>query len=133
MTKASLVDHNAQKCCFLLIVEFFSTLLHVSPVPDSPPLNILVHNTSVSSLNVSWEEVPSVNRRGILLGYRVLYAKDGIWDWKNVTTAAEVKQLELKGLWGYTRYCIKMAAFTRIGDGPVSEGCTYGRTHEGGM
>lgn len=61
-----------------------------------------------------------------------MYSKDGVWDWKNVTTTANVNEAELKELQGFSRYCIKVSAFTRIGDGTLSAMCAYGHTHEGG-
>ena len=80
---------------------------------------------------VTWQDVPYVNRRGIIRGYRVYYAidgVDGVGDWKNVSTTADVHEVELTGLQARTTYCIQMAAFTRIGEGLRSTGCSLGIT-----
>ena len=78
------------------------------------------HNTSSTSLHVSWHEVPKGFVHGILLGYRVLYKIANVTGNKSITTETTNKR-ELQELKKFTVYEINVLAFTAIGDGANSK------------
>lgn len=76
------------------------------------------HNTSSTSISVSWVEVPADKQNGEIIHYTVIYRKipGGTDNSKTVKT----KTAELEGLEKYTKYSIKVLAATINGDGPPS-------------
>lgn len=102
-------------------------------VPSHPPLNITAHNTSSTSINVTWDTIPTQFIHGILLGYKVFYKKtsapssQGIF----VTRKPDQSHVILSGLEKFTEYCIQLVGFTRIGDGNKSD-CFNVTTDEDG-
>ncbi|XP_015753438.1 PREDICTED: phosphatidylinositol phosphatase PTPRQ-like [Acropora digitifera] len=90
-------------------------------VPSLPPQNVSSHNTSSTSLHISWQEVPHGFVHGILLGYRILFKiANKAEDFSIVSTSATTRYKELHGLGKFTVYEISVLAFTAIGDGPNS-------------
>ena len=90
-------------------------------MPSLPPQNVSSHNTSSTSLHVSWREVPHAFVHGILLGYRVIYkAASGTGNNSIVTVSDTTIEKELLGLKKFTIYDISVLAFTVIGDGENS-------------
>lgn len=68
---------------------------------------------------VTWLPVPGGYVHGILRGYRLLFKIDENSFYQNVTTVNQ--SFELTGLEKFTNYSIKVLAYTRIGDGNVSD------------
>ena len=68
---------------------------------------------------VTWLPVPGGYVHGILRGYRLLFKIDENSFYQNVTTVNQ--SFELTGLEKFTNYFIKVLAYTRIGDGNVSD------------
>lgn len=74
---------------------------------------------------MTWGEVPEGYVHGILQGYRVFYSEMTVnrnISYVNVTTDPENRQLRVTGLKKFTKYLLKVLAFTRKGDGTVSTG-----------
>ena len=72
---------------------------------------------------MTWGEVPEGYVHGILQGYRVFYSEmtaDKNISYVNVTTDPENRQVYVTGLKKFTKYSVKVLAFTRKGDGAVS-------------
>ena len=72
---------------------------------------------------MTWGEVPEGYVHGILQGYRVFYSKmtgNRNISYVNVTTDPENRQLRVTRLKKFTKYALKVLAFTRKGDGAVS-------------
>ncbi|XP_078352738.1 uncharacterized protein LOC144637533 isoform X2 [Oculina patagonica] len=92
-------------------------------VPSSPPLNILAHNTSSTSVYVRWDAIPTEFIHGILLGYKVFYGKTSEPSSQGIVVSLKPDQLDfnLTSLEKFTEYCIQLVGFTRIGDGNKSE------------
>ena len=67
----------------------------------------------------TWLPVPDGYVHGILRGYRLLFKIDEDKFYRNVTTVNQ--SFELTGLEKFTNYSVKVLAFTRIGDGNVSD------------
>ena len=109
-----------------------------------PPQNITSFNTSSTSVTVQWAPVPHEHQLGVILGYRLFYDAT---EWRNVSRRyrravsddgpqelvldQHNTSTELRGLQKFIKYCVQMSAFTRIGDGPLSN-CTYVVTDEDG-
>lgn len=88
-------------------------------VPSLPPTQLTAYNTSSTSLMVTWLPVPDGYVHGILRGYRLLLKIDEDSFYQNVTTVN--RSFELTGLEKFTNYSVKVLAFTRIGDGNISD------------
>lgn len=72
---------------------------------------------------MTWGEVPQGFVHGILQGYRVFYKKtaDKNSSYVNETTAPSKHEIHVTGLEKFTEYSVKGLAFTRKGDGAVSD------------
>lgn len=80
-------------------------------------------NTSSTSLQVNWSEVPFPDQLGIIRGYRVLMwrtnqSSDVL---RNVTVLVPSQAISFSGLEMYTNYTIQVSAFTAKGAGNESE------------
>lgn len=84
-----------------------------------PPTRLAAYNTSSTSVMVTWLPVPDGYVHGILRGYRLFFKIDEDRFYQNVTTLNQ--SFELTGLEKFTNYSVKVLAFTRIGDGNVSD------------
>ena len=83
----------------------------------------MASNTSSTSLQVNWGEVPFPDQLGIIRGYRVL-----IWTTnqssdilRNVTVLVPSQATSFSGLEMYTNYTIQVSALTVKGAGNKSE------------
>ena len=116
------MDRNKLNCVLswhiiVIIISFF-ILPRLFIGPGAPPQNVTGYNTSSTSINVTWNEVPEGKQHGDIIRYTVMYNKT-----TNVINKSEVteKFFELKVLDKYTTYDIKVLAATRKGDGPASD------------
>ena len=91
-------------------------------VPSQAPADVLLFNTSSTSLKAVWGPVPGCCRHGIILGYR-LFLKDNIFgsSVRNETAASGEYEFEFSSLMKFYGYSISILAFTVKGDGPLSE------------
>ena len=93
------------------------------PVPDKSPTNVTAYDTSSTSINITWQPIPSDHVNGILLDYNVIYRRidkpnDNI---SMVTVNSPVLHTELSGLGKYKQYSIQVAGRTAAGLGNFSE------------
>jgi len=88
-------------------------------VPAAPPQNISGFNISKHDIRVFWEEVPSRDVNGILLGYRVIFNETSD---EFFSESVEVPRMNvtLSFLRPYTFYSVQVLAYTIKGDGPKS-------------
>ena len=88
-------------------------------MPAGAPQNVRGHNTSSTSISVSWDEVQAELRNGIITGYTITYQSqpndNGI-----VYPARNDRQANLTGLKEYVEYTISVFASTVKGRGPPS-------------
>ena len=89
-------------------------------VPTAPPERLTGHNTSSTSINVSWSEVPEADRNGIILSYTVSYQSQTQNDSGSENVLRPKRSLELSGLKEFVKYNITVLATTVKGDGPTS-------------
>lgn len=93
--------------------------IHLSPVPAAPPQNVVGFNISKHDIRVFWEEVPSGDVNGILLGYRVIFNETSDKVFSETVEFTRVN-VTLGFLRPYTFYSIQVLAYTIKGDGPKS-------------
>ena len=78
------------------------------------------HNTSSTSISVSWEEVRADLRNGIITGYTIIYQSLTENDNGFVQASPDVRQFILTGLKEFVQYTISVFASTVKGIGPPS-------------
>ena len=103
-------------------------------MPDAPPQNVMTMVLSSTEIEVTWEEVPAINRSGIITMYEVQYDPldtFGQLSIETVITSGPVLTLNLTGLEEFVEYNISVRAYTSTGPGPYSDPVTV-RTLEDG-
>ena len=96
-------------------------------VPDAPPQSVMTMVLSSTEIKVTWDEVPSINRSGIIIMYEVQYIPletFGQLSIETVITSGPVLILNLTGLEEYVEYNISVRAYTSTGPGPYSDPVT---------
>ena len=88
--------------------------------PDGAPQNVRGHNTSSTSISVSWEEVQFDLQNGIITGYNITYESQTENDNGVFLAGPNDRQANLTGLKEFVKYNISVVAFTVKGDGPPS-------------
>ena len=106
--------------------------LSFSSAPASAPENVMLVVISSTEIQVSWTEVPEIDRNGIITMYEVMY--EPLMTFGELTPAT-VNTTNLTiivdGLEEYVEYNISIRAYTSVGPGPYSEEVTN-RTFEDG-
>lgn len=110
----------------------FFVLCNVSISPCSPdywfsfetvyikPLQVYAHNTSSTSLAVSWDE-PGELSQGTFCGVEILYRLNDSSQKFGVRVASRIPGYELIDLMKYTLYAISVKPFTLEGEGKESD------------
>ena len=93
--------------------------------PTAPPENIQGHNTSETSLFLSWEHVPESMKNGIITGYVAVYQKENGSPKQIEIIGSEKFNTSLVGLDWFTKYTIKVAASTVAGAGVAGNLTVY--------
>jgi len=111
-----------------------SLLFFLCQVPDRPPQSIEADNfTSEATIPVAWTPVPDGHVNGLLIGYSIRYqriwtAERSVFETEEETiTVIESEMSVLLPVQTYSRYKIKVAAFTQAGMGPYTEYVYAGR------
>ena len=103
----------------------------ISSAPTKTPENVRVIETSSTSIQVKWDDVPEADQNGIIRRYRITYKGDNSWS-RNESTdnvgGAETKTKSLKNLNPNTVYNICVSAYNDKGHGPAS--CVSAATPE---
>ena len=89
-------------------------------MPAGAPQNVRGHNTSSTSISVSWDEVQAELRNGIITGYTITYQSQTENDNGTVHPDRNDRQANLTGLKEYVEYTILVFASTVKGRGPPS-------------
>ena len=103
-----------------------------SSVPATPPQNVNTTAISSTDIVVTWNEIPGLDRNGIIINYEVqIESLDFPADiMTNILTTTNLSIL-VTGLEEYVNYGISVRAYTSVGPGPYSDPVTE-RTLEGG-
>lgn len=88
-------------------------------MPAAPPQNVSGFNISKHEIRVFWEEVPSRDVNGILLGYRVIFNETSDYVFSESVEFPRMN-VTLGFLRPYTFYSLQVLAYTIKGDGPKS-------------
>ncbi|RMX44219.1 hypothetical protein pdam_00005270 [Pocillopora damicornis] len=94
-------------------------------VPKDSPENVNAKNyTSINSLLVTWDSIPSASRNGVILGYKVFYRpvlvsreQPTVTSSFMVIVGASDQQALLTKLDSFTVYEIEVLGFNVVGDG----------------
>ena len=90
--------------------------------PAIAPLNVISEVVSPTSISTVWEEIPPIDRNGIIIMYEVLYVPFETFDGAisaDIVNTTDLFYL-LESLQEYVSYNISVRAYTRIGSGPYS-------------
>lgn len=100
-------------------------------MPGAAPEPVEGHNTSSTSILVTWGEVPAGKQHGKIIEYTVIYkaSKGGAEREKRLDSPT--RRIELTDLIEYTVYDIQVLAATVKGDGPRSETVTVQTDQDG--
>lgn len=103
-------------CCQLLFISFSS------PVPSQPPQDVRIMVLTSQSMRVTWSKPPSNAINGRLLGYKVSYfiIKRPEKIFNRTVRGSDARNVTLTELGKFTRYKIRVAAFTSKGVGVAS-------------
>ncbi|XP_050437025.1 protein sidekick isoform X2 [Adelges cooleyi] len=102
-------------------------------VPSMGPINVVANATSSTTIVVSWGDVPSEHRNGVIEGFKVYY-KPGIRTVypmqikdipKNSTFTTTLTELKK-----FVQYSIQVLAYSRLGEGVLSTPPARVQTHE---
>ena len=118
----------------MLLLKCLCIYVFISTAPASPPINIVTSSPSSTAINVRWEEVPSIDRNGIIIEYEVCYQPLETFSGTIMKKVVNVSDffLELTDFEEFVEYNISVRAFTSQGPGPFSDVITQ-RTQEDGM
>ncbi|KAK7929044.1 hypothetical protein WMY93_005439 [Mugilogobius chulae] len=91
-------------------------------VPSGPPQNVTAEAISSTKILLTWTPVLKSQKNGVILGYKVFYnERDLVSPRREQLVSGEGRvSLMLSPLHKYTVYELRVLAFTRSGDGPLS-------------
>ena len=95
-------------------------------VPASPPQNVTAMVESSTTIRVTWEEVPAIDRNGEITKYEVQYEPLETFGGQIATSTVNTSMLSinLTGLQEFVDYNISVRAYTSAGPGPYSDPVT---------
>ena len=105
-------------------------MLFSSSAPSRAPDIITAHNSSSTSLIVTWNHLPKEYFNGEPLGYKVSYYPVDLERNKNLVTVNYTNITELTNLSAFTMYVIYVSALSSGGVGPGNN--TKARTDHAG-
>ena len=91
-------------------------------MPSVAPENVTALSTTSTSIFLTWNAVPSNQRSGNILGYKVNFTLQSKHDDKKLTEEISVAMVyvNLTGLRKSRKYSITVSTFNECGDGPHS-------------
>ena len=99
-------------------------LLLLPTAPSNSPQSLAVVPLSPTSLNISWQPVPDIDRNGIITQYTVEFDPvqtfGGQLTNESMVVDASESYVILDGLQEYVEYDVRVRASTVAGDGPDS-------------
>ena len=101
--------------------------------PSSYPQGLTAITISSTDILVSWDEIPAIDRNGIILRYEVQYEPLMTFGGQLMTMVMNTSNtsIVLGGLQEYVEYNITVRAYTSVGPGPFSP-AVNNRTAEDG-
>jgi len=89
-------------------------------IPTQSPINLNVELDTVKSISIKWQQPPYTHMNGIILGYKIACLTNETKSNLNLNTNATTRAIILGNLNEGIKYCIKVAAYTKIGTGPFT-------------
>ena len=100
----------------LIVINF------IFAVPINSPQNVTAMSLSSTSINVTWEEVPPIDRNGMITMYEVLYEPlETFGQLSSGTGNTTDLFILLDELHPFVNYSISVRAYTSVGSGPYSD------------
>ena len=96
------------------------TLPFYSTAPSSPPADFRGQNSSSTSIQLFWGDVPKVSINGILLGFHVACRRQNSSEIHFKDLGDGVKRYEFKRLEKFTNYSCRLRAYNNFGNGTWS-------------
>ena len=106
----------------------------ISLVPNAPPDNVQALTSSSTAILVTWEQVPEIDRNGIITQYEVDFNQNTFSEISTsnlTTTNGSQLMVELEGFEENMEYSVRDRAYTSVGPGPFSA-AVVSRTREDG-
>ena len=88
--------------------------------PSASPFKVRGHNTSSTSIFVTWDDVSAFERNGIIISYNITYHSMLGGHGHSTTVDFPSRRVTLMGLREFVNYTITVSASTVIGPGPAS-------------
>ena len=91
--------------------------------PDIAPNVVTITVVTSTTINFTWEEIPSVNRNGIITTYEILLEPLETFDGQLLARQMNTSDLFilLSDLEEFVGYNVSVRAYTSIGPGPYSD------------
>ena len=97
----------------------FSSISFCFSAPSRAPGKVVVAVTSLTSITVTWDDIPPIDHNGIILMYRVLYTPVNMPGSSQTIEVNEQKAIFF-GINASINFTIAVQAYTRVGEGPYS-------------
>lgn len=125
------LNNLAKFTAYEILVEPFSGSIKASEsnviqaktkedIPSHSPVNLLVDIDSLQSISIKWQPPPQNHMNGIILGYKINCLANETKFNLNLNTNSTTRAIILGNLIENMKYCIKVAAYTKIGVGPYT-------------
>ena len=103
-------------------------------VPSQPPTSLQGYNTSSTSIQIHWNNIPPAHKNGIITFYNISFRIQGFSNlpWNNISVNSSIFTTELSNLQKYTLYEIMIAGSTIVGTGKYCNPILV-RTDQDGM
>ena len=111
--------------------DFVLTYLFLFPAPAAAPQNPSSTTLNDTAILVQWEEVPDINRNGIITSYEVRIDPAQFQNVRYETVTGSELVLVVDGLEEFVKYNFTIRAYTIAGPGPFSV-ITVSTTHQAG-
>ena len=100
----------------------FIMINFIFAAPINSPQNVTAMSLSSTSINVTWEEVPPIDRNGMITMYEVLYEPVETFGQLSSDTGYTTDLfILLDELHPFVNYSISVRAYTSVGSGPYSD------------
>ena len=105
----------------LSVVGMLFTVISIT-VPGNPPQNVRATSLSSTTIIVTWEEVPPIDRNGMITTYEIRYEPlETFGQLSSTDINATNLFIILEGLHPFVSYNISISAYTSVGSGPYSD------------
>ena len=89
-------------------------------IPSQIPLNLQADIETLNSISIKWQPPLQQHMNGIIMGYKIMCLANETKYGINLNTNGSSRAIILGNLIHGMRYCVKVAAFTKVGTGPFS-------------